>query len=96
MLPHAQDTGTTQSTVLKFCYIKDVFDSDSGSNFDSSPDSHKGSDLGLGCLYFAFEELVFEVVVVVVEPEEAVDIVVDTKTFVEIGLLPHKDKGDMA
>lgn len=75
-----------------------ILNSDSG--FDSGSDSHNNSDSGLCCLYFSFEELVFEtvvvVVVVVVESEEATDIVIDTEAVVETVLPSHMDKGDMA
>lgn len=93
MLPHAQDKGITQSTVLEFWYINGTSNSDPDSGSDSSPDSHDNSDPNLYCLCFSFEEIVLDDVVI--EPKEAVDIVVDIDTIVGNGLPPHMDKGDM-
>lgn len=45
------------------------------------------------CL-FSIEDFFLEVVVVV-EPKEVVDNVVNTEMVVETGLPPHMDKGDM-
>lgn len=81
--------------VLELMYNENVSDFDFDSNSDSSPDSHTDYDLGLCCWCFAFEELALKVFVVVVEPGEAVDTMVNTEMVVGTGLLPHIDMDNM-
>lgn len=84
--------------VPELWYIEDTSDSnyDSGSDFDYAPDSHEDSDQDLCCLCFAFEGLIPEAIVVVLEPEEVVEVGVDIEMVVGIGLPPRMDKVDMA
>lgn len=80
--------------ILVSWYTKGVFgcDSDSGSYF--SPDYLDSYDQGLCCWYSTVKELVLDAVVVV-ELDEDVDILVDTRMVVETGPLRHMDMDKM-